>query len=231
MPKSMGCVFWQYNDIWPGMSWSSVDYFGRWKALHYLARKFYSPVLVSGLENRVTGKLDIFVTNDFLDAKHGKLSWKATDLTGRFLAGDSFHVAIPSRKSLNVRTLDFQDLINKSGANGFLTWLDLDIGGKTISQNLVLFALPKEYNLADPALDARVDETADGFEVTIAARNPALWVWTGLQEADAKFSDNFFHLAPDAPQKILVQPKSSLTKNDFMQQLRVRSLFDTYLRA
>ena len=231
MPKSMGCVFWQYNDIWPGMSWSSVDYFGRWKALHYMARKFYSPVLVSGLENLETGKLDIFVTNDFLEAKHGKLSWKATDLTGKFLAGDSFRVSISSRESINVRTLDFQDLINKSGANGFLAWLDLDIGGKTVSQNLVLFALPKEYQLADPALDAQVDETANGFTVTVTARNPALWVWAGLEDADAEFSDNFFHLSPNAPQKILVKPKSSLTKNDFIRQLRVRSLFDTYLTA
>ena len=56
MPKSMGCVFWQYNDIWPGMSWSSVDYFGRWKALHYMARKFYSPILVSALENIPTAR-------------------------------------------------------------------------------------------------------------------------------------------------------------------------------
>jgi len=225
----MGCVFWQYNDIWPGMSWSSVDYFGRWKALHYLARRFYSPVLVSGLENREAGKLDIFVTNDLLKPNHGKLTWKATDLTGKPLAGDSFHVAIPSRKSLNVRTLYFQDLINKHDANGFLTWLNLEIGGKSVSQNLVLFALPNEYPLVDPALETRVDETAGGFVVTVTARNPALWVWAGLENVDAKYSDNFFHLTPDAPQKILVQPKTSLTKDDFAQQLRVRSLFDTYV--
>ena len=62
MPRSMGCIFWQYNDIWPGMSWSSVDYFGRWKALHYLARKFYAPILVSGFENVQNGIIDVFVT-------------------------------------------------------------------------------------------------------------------------------------------------------------------------
>ncbi len=228
MPVSMGCVFWQYNDIWPGMSWSSVDYFGRWKALHYLARKFYSPILVSGRENRETGTLDLFVTSDLLEAKHGKLHWKATDLTGEVLARDSFHVEIPSRKSMNVKTLNFQDLINKSGANGFLTWLDLEVGGKIISENLVLFALPKEYELANPALDARVDETGDGYQVTITAQNPALWVWADLENADAKYSENFFHLGPSAPRKILIQPKSPLAKDNFINQLRVRSLFDTY---
>jgi beta-mannosidase len=164
-----------------------------------------------------------------MEAKHVKVSWKTTDLAGKLLTGDSFHAAMPSRNSQNVRTLDFQDLINKYGANGFLTWLDLEIGGKSVSQNLVLFALPKEYKLADPALDTHVEETANGFAVTITAQNPALWVWAGLENADAKFSDNFFHLTPDAPQKILIQPKSSLTKDDFVKELRIRSLFDTYL--
>ncbi|HEX3627249.1 MAG TPA: glycoside hydrolase family 2 protein [Verrucomicrobiae bacterium] len=231
MPKSMGCVFWQYNDIWPGMSWSSVDYFGRWKALHYLARKFYSPILVSGLENLQARKLDLFVTNDLLEAKDGKVSWKAAGLKGEILAGDSFHVDLPSRKSLNVKTLDFEDLINKFGANGFLTWLNLDIGGQIVSENLVLFTLPKEYPLADPALDIRVDETGGGFAVTVTARNPALWVWAGLENADAKYDDNFFHLAPESPKKILVCPASSLSKGEFVRQLRVRSLFDTYLAS
>jgi len=96
---------------------------------------------------------------------------------------------------------------------------------------LVLFALPKEYNLADPALDTRVDETADGFEITVRARNPALWVWAGLQNADAKYSDNFFHLTPGAPQKIFVRPTTPLAGDDFTRQLRVRSLFDASVTA
>jgi beta-mannosidase len=229
MPKSMGCVFWQYNDIWPGMSWSSVDYFGRWKALHYLARKFYSPLLVSGLENPKAGTLDIFVTNDLLDSHHGKLTWTVTDLAGKTLAQDSRHVSIPSLKSEKITTINLQDQIQKLGANGFFTWLKLEVHGRTISENLVLFALPKEYRLADPRLTAAVDETADGFAVTVKSEMPALWVWLGLEQADAKYADNFIHLRPLEPQTLLVQPKQPLSKDDFIKQLQVRSLFDTYL--
>ena len=231
MPKSMGCVFWQYNDIWPGMSWSSVDYFGRWKALHYMARKFYSPILVSGLENTKDGTVDIFVTNDLFESHQGKLKWKVTDLTGTILTQDSLPVEIPSLKSIKVRTLDLQEQIKESGMNGFLTWLDLEVGGKTVSDNLVLFALPKEYRLADPALTAQVDDAADGFLVTIESKAPALWVWLGLENADAKYADNFVHLMPTEPKKILVQPWAGLSKDDFTKQLQVRSLFDTYLPA
>lgn len=228
MPKSMGCVFWQYNDIWPGMSWSSVDYFGRWKALHYMARKFYSPILVSGLENAKDGTIDLFVTNDLLEPASGKLTWKTTDLTGKTLAQDSFRVELPSRKSINVKKLSLQEQISQSGASGFLTWLELEVHGKTVSNNLVLFTLPKEYKLPDPHLKVTVDDATDGFQVTVTSQNPALWVWLGLDNADAKYSDNFFHLLPGAAQKILVQPWQKLSKDDFVRQLRIRSLFDTY---
>jgi beta-mannosidase len=229
MPKSMGCVYWQYNDIWPGMSWSSVDYFGRWKALHYMARKFYSPMLVSGLENIKDGAIDIFVTSDELESYHGKLIWNVTDLDGKSLAQESMPIKIDARKSEMVKSLNLQEQIQKLGANGFLTWLKLEVDGKTVSENLVLLALPKELKLADPKLATAINDSSNGFVVTIKSEKPALWTWLELENADAKFSDNFVHVTPDAPQTILVQPKQSLSKENFIQQLRVRSLFDTYL--
>ena len=229
MPKSMGCIFWQYNDIWPGMSWSSVDYFGRWKALHYLARKFYSPILVSGLENAKDGTIDIFITSDLLESHHGKLSWNVTDLDGKSLIQESFKVEIPARQSEMVKSLNLQKQIQKIGANNLLVWLKLEVDGKTVSENLVLLVLPKELKLADPRMAMSVDKSGDGFLVTIKSEKPALWTWLELENADAKFSDNFIHIAPDAPKFFLVQPKQSLSQDNFIQQMQVRSLFDTYL--
>ena len=228
MPKSMGCIFWQYNDIWPGMSWSSVDYFGRWKALHYLARKFYSPILVSGLENVQNGTVEVFITNDLLEARDGRLTWNVTDLDGKSLAQESLHVKMPGRKSKKVKTLNVQKEIQTVGANGLLTWLKLEVEGKTVSENLVLLALPKELKLADPRLATKVEGSSDGFRVTVESEKPALWAWLELENTDARFSDNFVHLIPASPQTILVQPKQSLSKHDFVEELRVRSLFDTY---
>ncbi len=74
MPKSMGCLYWQYDDCWPVASWSSVDYSGRWKALHYMARRFYAPVLVSGLENTASQSVAIYVTSDLLNSSRGRLT-------------------------------------------------------------------------------------------------------------------------------------------------------------
>jgi beta-mannosidase len=228
MPKSMGCVYWQYNDIWPGMSWSSVDYFGRWKALHYMARKFYSPILVSGLENMEAGTIELFVTSDESESHHGKLIWNVTDLTGKTLSHDSMSVKIPSRKSNKVKTLDLQGEMNKQGANGLLTWLKLEVDGKTVSENLVLLALPKELKLQDPKLAASVKESDGGFLVTIESATPALWVWLELKNADARYADNFIHLMPDVPQTILIEPDQPMSREAFLNELQIRSLYDTY---
>ena len=92
MPKSMGCLFWQYNDCWPVTSWSSVDYFGRWKALHYLARRFYAPLLVSGLEDSEKGTVEVHVTSDRLEACNGIVEWEVTDCAGKKLTSDSAQI-------------------------------------------------------------------------------------------------------------------------------------------
>lgn len=228
MPKSMGCIFWQYNDIWPGMSWSSVDYFGRWKALHYLARKFYAPILVSGLGNVSDGTIDVFITNDLRETHNGKLTWDVTDLDGNSLVQESINVKIAERKSAMVKTLNLQEQIQKPGKDELLTWLKLEVDGKTVSENLVLLALPKELKLRDPKLATTIKESSNGFLVTFKCEKPALWTWLELENADARFSDNFVHVAPGSPQTILVQPRQPLNKNDFVKELRVRSLFDTY---
>ena len=228
MPKAMGCVFWQYNDTWPGMSWSSVDYFGRWKALHYAARKFYSPILVSGLEHPPESAVDIFVTSDLLKAEQGTLTWKVTDLNGKTLVQESTRIQIPARKSGKIKTLDLREHVQKFGANNLLTWLKLEVGGKTVSDNLVFLALPKELKLEDPRLANTIKETRDGFLLSIRSENPALWTWLELENKDARFSDNFVHIQPGSPKDILVQPSQKMNKSELAATLRVRSLFDMY---
>ena len=174
------------------------------------------------------GTVEVFITNDLLEARHGKLTWEVTDLDGKSLAQETMRVKIPARKSEKVKTLNLQEQIHKLGANGLLTWLKLEVDGKTVSENLVLLALPRELKLPDPKLVTSVDESEKGFLVTIKSEKPALWTWLELENADARFSDNFVHVMPGSPRRISVQPVSQLNKADFSKMLRVRSLFDTY---
>ena len=228
MPKSMGCVFWQYNDCWPVASWSSVDYYGRWKALQYAARHFYAPLLVSGLEHPDKGTVDVFVTSDRMEASRGKVSWTATDVNGKVLAQGSKEMEIPARKSQQVCTVDLSKQCQALGTNGVLTWLKLEVGGQTVSENLVLFAAPKAIDLANPQIHADVTEAKDGFLVSLTAQKPARWAWITLSEGDAKYSDNFVHVWPDSPKRILVKPAQPGSLDEFRRQIRVSSLFNTY---
>jgi beta-mannosidase len=159
-----------------------------------------------------------------------------TDLNGKSLAQESVELEIPARKSEKVKTLNLQDQIQKLGANGILTWLKLDVDGKTVSENMISFALPKELKLGDPKLATTVEtqESRSGFNflVTLKAEKPALWTWLELENAAAKFSDNFVHVLPDESVQIEVfNLDQQLSKDAFTKALRVRSLFDTYLPA
>ena len=228
MPKSMGCVVWQYNDCWPVASWSSVDYYGRWKALQYAARHFYEPLLVSGLEHPDKGMVDVFVTSDRLEPCKGKVIWMATDVNGKMLDQGSKEIEIPANKSQQITTLDLSKQTQALGTKGVLTWLKLDVGGKTVSENLVLFMAPKEIDLVDPQIHAAVTESKDGFVVTLTAQKPALWAWLTLGTGDATYSDNFVHLRPGSPKQILVKPAKAMGLEEFKKNLRVLSLFNTY---
>jgi beta-mannosidase len=228
MPRSMGCLFWQYNDCWPAVTWASVDYFGRWKALHYLARRFYAPLLVSGLENPKNGTADVFITSDRAEACHGTVFWKTTDLQGKSLSEGSQPLEIAPRQSQKVTTLDLNEPGKKPGFNQILTWLKLVVDGKTESENLVLLAPPKEIPLADPQIKTDIATAPDGFLVTLTAAQPALWAWLSLEGRDARYSDNFVQLNAGTPTQIVVRPSPDMPLADFTRALQVRSLFDTY---
>ena len=228
MPKSMGCVYWQYNDCWPTASWSSVDYFGRWKALHYMARRFYAPLLVSGLANPADKTVQLYVCSDRLEQCAGTLNWEVTDLQGKSLTAGSEKLEIAPQKSRMVKLLELHETVANHGADNVLIWLKLAVDGQTVSDNMVSFVPPKELKLVNPQLKAAVKKVNDGFLVTLTNEKPALWAWLSLDRMDAKYSDNFIHLRGDTPAQILVHTTQEMTEADFMKALQVQSLIDTY---
>jgi beta-mannosidase len=228
MPKSMGCVYWQYNDTWPGSSWSSVDYFGRWKALQYMAKQFYAPLLVSGVEDVAAGKVDVHVTSDRMDDCQGTLQWTVSDVSGKQLKEGSMDLDIPARKSRLVQSLDLQAELKAHGANNIILWLGLEVGAARVSDNMISFAYPREMDLVDPRLSASVSEKQGDFTVTLRAEHPALWTWLELDGVDTRCSQNFVHVTQERGATITVRPAVPLSKDAFQKGLRIRSLYDTY---
>ncbi len=228
MPKSMGCVYWQYNDDWPGTSWSSVDYFGRWKALQYRARHFYAPVLISGVFDPTNNSVALWLTSDELKPVSGKLEWRVTDLAGTELRAGKQDAAVAAQQSLQVGKLDLTDLLKKYGVTNLLVWLSFDMNGKTVSQNLVLFVKPKELELLNPGLSSDVSGSGTDFTISVHAKHPALWVWLDTAGTEAHLSDNFIPMASDSSIRFTVKLEKPMAKRDFVNAVKVHSLFDTF---
>ncbi len=228
MPRTMGALYWQLNDCWPAPSWSSIDSLGRWKALHYLARHFYAPLLISGVEDPEAGTVDIHITSDLGEPRQGEVIWVVTTAAGDEIERGQRPVSIAPRQNSQVETLHLADHLAAYGPRNLLIWLTLAVDGITVSSNLVLFARPKHLDLADPAIDVAVQPAGNGsHRVELTARRPALWVWVTLP-GGAAFSDNFFHLRPGEAKILTVTPDTDTSADRLAEELRVRSLIDTY---
>jgi beta-mannosidase len=230
MPRGMGTLYWQLNDVWPVASWASIDFHGRWKALQYMSRHFFAPVLVSGLEDPKAGTVEVNVTSDLQESLPGIVTWTVTDAAGRTLRKGCRKVRTPVNGNERVMTLKLADLVGEMGPRNLLVWLRLSMKGRPDMTNLVTFARPKQLPLVEkPGISAAVVKLKDGsFRVTLKARNPALWCWLELDGVDARCSDNFVHLRPGRGVEVVVTPDKPLTVAGFRKKLLVRSLVDTF---
>ena len=229
MPRSMGALYWQLNDCWPVASWASIDTHGRWKALHYLAARFFAPIMVSTVEDAAAGRIDVFVTSDEPKQARGKLVWTLVTPGGKVIASDSEAVRIHPRRTARAVRLDLADPLAEYGADELMLFVELSVGQLVVSTNFASFAKPKRMALAEARIAADVKAVGpEAFLVTLRAERPALWTWLELTGIDARMSDNFVHLYPGAAEEIVVCPARKLTVEQFRRKLKVRSLVDTY---
>ena len=228
MPRGMGTLYWQLNDCWPVASWSSIDYFHRWKALHYMAKKFYAPLLLSGLENTEKGSVEMHLTHDGLNTRKLTLKWFVTDAQGKQLLEGKKSVEAGRNGNKKVHTLDLKGLLKEKTNRDCIVWIEAHERGKCVADNMVIFARPKHLELSEaPKISSKVKLLKNGsFEVIFNTKKAALWAWIEFKKADFRANDNFFHLRPGAPLTITVKPSSSLTLSQFKAELMVKSLAD-----
>ncbi len=228
MPRCMGALYWQLNDCWPVASWSSIDYFGRWKALHFFSKRFFAPVLVSGFESSIEeGRVGVHVTSDQAEAERLTLHWAVTDIRGTEFACGCETVEAGVRENRMVHTIDCRALSPELSTRDTLVWLDLSRGAEIISRDLATFVRPKSLHLTDPEIETGIARTEDRcYRVTLIARHPALWVWLELAGAEARYSDNFVCLRPGHPRTFDVTLSETMDESDFARALNVRSIYD-----
>jgi len=228
MPRGMGTLYWQVNDNWPVASWSSIDYHGRWKALHYMAKRFFAPILISGVEDLEAGTVEVHLTNDQRTAASGEAVWTLVNTDGKTLDSGSDSVAIDAQTSSRIATLDLSAYLATPGPRHILLNLEYLVDGKCVSSNLVHFARPKHLTLREPEISLRIEpQDAKRATVTLAVAKPALWAWLALDGVAIRASENYVHLMPGRTISIEVTSSEPLTDAQW-QALQVYSLADTY---
>jgi len=201
--RCMGTLYWQLNDIWPVASWASIDYYGRLKALHYYAKRFYSPVLIScretgekttrpyvilepGLYDYET-KAELTITNDTLSEFVGTVRSYLRDSYGTILESFEEKVKVAPLSALPLCERDF----NKTDvSSNYYSYELVDNSGSIVSSGTVLFTAPKHFNFKNPELEAELE----GDEIVIRAKAYAKSIEIYSDETDFILSDNFFDM-------------------------------------
>ena len=217
---TMGSIYWQLNDCWPVASWSSIDYFGRYKALHYFAKKFYQPISL-GLFNE-NSQITINVSNESLNDFSGyvRLGIMKSDFTPLF--ENKVSVSVKSLSSLDIDSYSNKELSNTRDTYFYAELYDKD--NKLLARNTELSTKPKHFELLKP--DIKVDiKTAQGgaylsFTSNVFAKN----VEVSFKNHDISLSDNYFDLIDNKPYSVFA--KTDLDKKTLLDEIKLISVYD-----
>lgn len=207
MPRCMGTLYWQLNDCWPAISWSGLDHQGRWKALHYFARRAFENVMISASENN--GDLSVFLVNDHLEDKPGKLHLALSDFKGNILEEDSVKIDLPGNSSLECYHKPLDNILKGHGPDKVILRMNLMSEGDTIASANWYFSAPKELSLVNPEIDLQVVENKKNVTVYLYSDDLVKDLFLDFKGFEGRFSDNFFDLVPGEKKEIIFYPENT----------------------
>ena len=224
-PRTMGALFWQLNDCWPVASWSSIDYYGRWKALQYYARRFYAELLISPVMH--DGAVDVYVVSDNLQPTTGQIRVRLLDFNGTTVFDRTQDVQIPAQSSAQYMSISKTDLPDPAASEHSFLLVDLKVAGRTVSRNELFFDKMRNLQLAlKPAIQTSVTRVATSYAVTLRSPVLARNVNLSFGDLEASPSDNFFDLIPG--EETVIPVTSPATIEELQRALKVVSLTDAF---
>ncbi len=219
----MGTLYWQLNDNWPVASWSSIEYGGKWKLLHYSARRFFAPVIPI-LYQKEDGKIEVYVVNDTnLDIEGAKLMLKFCLYDGTKLYTQEHRVKISRQCSTHICSLDLQKKPKIEREKTFL-YIQLESDELYIENNLML-TKSKTSCLCDPKIKTKIEEACGGFCITVSCSHPAFEVALDAQDIKGVFSDNLFAIRPTAQKVVFFKTNEKISIQSFADRLQVYDLY------
>lgn len=222
-PYCMGTLYWQLNDCWPVVSWSSLDYYGNWKALHYQAKRSFEEVLISVKQEQ--DSLNFFIVSDLLEELNGELHLELMNFSGELLYKHIVDVKVPQNSSQPYFQKAIIDLIDIANKNKLVLSVKLKSEEHITMEALHFFEKVKHLELENPTIQSSVKKLEDGYEISLSTDKLAKNIQLSIQGEPIKFSDNFFDLLPK--QTKVIYFKSERDLNNISDNLKIKSLFDT----
>lgn len=231
--QCMGSLYWQLNDCWPVASWASIDYYGRWKALHYGARRFYAPLTISiGEEKELSPHVSYYVHNDTRAEERYRTEILLKDNEFRVLWEDRWEGFVPALSVIKCTEADFSRwLYDETLCSSVFSSFRLYRGEELLTERTMLFVKPKHFDYGTPAYEVSVSESERGFDITVKASCFCQYVELYFKDFDVIFSDDFFDIT--SPEGVTVHVnkmdfKDHMTADRVKENLVVRSVADSY---
>jgi beta-mannosidase len=226
-----GAMYWQLNDCWPVSSWAGIDYFGRWKALHYATRRFYAPILLScsvAAAGAPGAAAQLSITNDLPTPWGGEVNWSLERLDGEAVTTGS--VTVEARGLATTAACQIDVPATTEGRRSLVLVAELVEAGSRRSLVVTPFVPDKHLALRPPTLEVAVEAAAEPARAVIRLRSDMLarWVELSLDGADVIFSDNYFDLPARRQIEVSFALPADWSIELARQALRVRSVVDTY---
>jgi len=219
--RCMGTLYWQLNDCWPVASWASIDYFGRWKALQYFAKRFYKPVLLSAEEQGTRAR--VHVTNDTTLPVDAEVRWSLERFDGTVIRSDCLVLSVPAERDVLVADLDFTGELGRDDVRRTVLVHELLVRGERQALGVTPFVASKHLELPAAELNVRVGSDEQGAYVEVSSEQLARYVCLSVPGRDVIFSDNCFDLPAGRVVKVRLESAAEAPAS-----ARAYSLRDSY---
>ncbi len=224
MPHCMGTLYWQINDCYPVTSWASVDYYGKWKALHYKTRDLYKEMLVSPFVK--DDNLDIYIVSDNLKAIDASLEVTLYDLAGKVLNEEKIGVKVKPNTSAIYYSKTVKELLKNNSKQETVLVTKLFKGDELIASNNFFFVVPKDLKLSNANISITSREIDKGYELTFTSDVFAKGIFLSTDSGEGSFSDNFFDIIPGNDVKTIFTTNS--VDLNIEKEVKIYSLIDSY---
>lgn len=218
-PYCMGSLFWQLNDSWPVVSWSSIDYYGNWKALMYQSKRAFAPILINAIKEG--DDLCVYLVSDELQDHDGvRLDVELMDFDGKAHGKWTQSGMLAANSSVLFMKKRADELQGKlSAATSLLHFTLKDKNGVTFADDVFYFAYPKDQKLPEANIETSVRRRGDAIEMTLKTDKLARDIFVEVPVQGVRFTDNFFDLLPGQRKKITITSPEGHSLNDFTFRL------------